>query len=80
MGQIGASLTDLLQWECDDYVNAVIFHRLKQDESWEMVRWLSYYSVVAMNGSKITIKDIAMPTDSFKESEPIKKAKWRKLI
>lgn len=81
LGQIGASLQDLLNWECDDYVNAVKYHRLKQKETWEMIRWNSFYSLVAMNGTdKITIDKVILPVDTQTQSfNDKKRAKWRKL-
>jgi hypothetical protein len=80
LGQVGASLQDVLTWDCDDFVNAVKYYRLKQREEWERVRWIGYYSVVGMVGSeKVTIDKIKLPIDEPETAEGKKRVKWQKL-
>ena len=81
VGILGASLTDFLTWDIDDFVNAFKGHKVKERNEWEKVRISSYYTLVAFNGSdKIDMSLVRMPFDppaTFKE-KPKAKFRWLK--
>jgi hypothetical protein len=79
-GVIGASLTDFLTWTVKDYQLAVEGYKMRQRDEWERARFVSYYSVVAMQGSKnIKYQDIKTPFDEQDTAKDKKRVKWRKL-
>jgi hypothetical protein len=78
-GVIGASLTDFLTWTVKDYQLAVEGYKIKQREEWEKARMISYYSVIAMQGSaKIKYSDIKTPIDEQESAKGKKRVKWQK--
>jgi len=77
IGVLGVSLSDLLTWTIYDYKLACEGYELKQQQEWEKIRTISYYSLVSINGSKgINYKDVHIPTDKQEEK---KRIKWRKI-
>lgn len=79
-GVLGASLVDFLTWTIKDYQLALEGYKIRQREEWERARMISYYSVVAMQGSKnIRYSDIKTPLDDKETSKGKKRAKWRKI-
>ena len=78
LGVLGASLQDWLTWTVKDYVLAVKGYQIRRKEEWEMVRWISYYSLVGIVGSDKA--NIWLPGDdapSYKNKQKAK-FKWRK--
>jgi hypothetical protein len=77
LGVLGVPLTDFKTWTVNHYKLAVDGYRVKQNETWAMVKTQAYYSLIAMQGSsKIRWEDIKLPID---EPEEKKRAKWRKI-
>lgn len=80
LGVLGVPLLDFLQWTVNDYFLAITGYQIKRKDQWEMVRMQSYYSLVAMQGSKgITYDDIRVPTDEKESYKDKKRVKWRKV-
>jgi hypothetical protein len=79
LGCIGACLSDFLTWTVRDYQLAVEGYEIKQRQEWERARMVSYYSVIAMQGSKeIKYSDIKTPIDEKDSAKGKKRVKWQK--
>lgn len=79
LGVLGLPLSEFERYTINDYVLAVSGYREKRKEEWEMVRTVSYYSLVAMQGSKIKPDMVSVPGDPPLRVKDKRKAKWRKL-